>query len=211
MSNLILIISFLIKNIMKASEKIKTFIKSKEGFSLNPYLCHSGIYTVGWGHTGNVIPTKHYTKDECRELFDNDVKERERQLSIHLEHLGISYQQHEFDAVFSFMWNVGIGTLINDKFCYYLERYKEQGVVRYASYVNYHQAQFSAKKYEGMDISGVRFNFRLYIYAGSSVLAGLFVRRSQEALIFCGCWSDIENEEECLFPATFQTLGIKGF
>lgn len=196
---------------MKASEKIKTFIKSKEGFSLNPYLCPAGIYTVGWGHTGNVVPTKHYTKDECRILFEQDVKEREIMLNKHLENLGVSYQQHEFDAVFSFMWNLGIGTLVNDRFCYCLNLCRKQGVFKFSEYENFKQAQFVDSKYKNMDINGVRFHFRKYISANGKALAGLYIRRSQEAMIFNGCWDEIENEEMCLFPASFRSLGVHGF
>lgn len=196
---------------MKASEQIKEFIKVKESFSQQSYLCPAGVLTVGWGTTENVNPTKVYTVAECIELFELAVVKRESWLSNHIDNLGFKLYQHEFDAIFSFAWNLGLETVSSNRLIYQIVMAKEKGVIKPEEFMSYRQFCFHDNKYKGMDISAIRFIFRKYISVNNKASAGLFIRRSQEALIFCADWLNIKNEQNCLFPATFKSLGVHGF
>lgn len=105
---------------MNASETIKNYIKSKEGLHrvredglIAAYLCPAKVWTIGWGTTkyrsgkavaeGDVITPK-----QAQEYFDWDVSwfagAVERLVQVPLT-------QEQFDALVSFVYNVGAGAL----------------------------------------------------------------------------------------------------
>lgn len=96
---------------MKASSHIKEFIKTKEGFSLKPYLCSSGIPTIGWGSTiypNGVrvsITDKAITKERAQEIFDWHLSLFEKEVTSLV--VGVNLSQNQFDALLSFAYNVG--------------------------------------------------------------------------------------------------------
>jgi len=44
---------------------------------LKAYKCPAGVWTVGYGHTGNVRPDDIITQDEAEELLKRDLKVHE--------------------------------------------------------------------------------------------------------------------------------------
>lgn len=46
-----------------------------EGVRYEPYQDVVGVWTVCYGHTGNVVPGKKYTIDECKALLREDMLE----------------------------------------------------------------------------------------------------------------------------------------
>lgn len=46
-----------------------------EGVRYEPYRDVVGVWTVCYGHTGNVVPGKKYTIDECKALLREDMLE----------------------------------------------------------------------------------------------------------------------------------------
>lgn len=96
---------------MKASESIKAFIKECEGLRLTAYRCPSGVWTIGYGHTGaDVAPGKRITKAEAERLFEADLARFEAELGAVVGHLGL--RQGQYDALLSFAYNAGMGNLL---------------------------------------------------------------------------------------------------
>lgn len=96
---------------MKASEGIKTFIREKEGLRLTAYRCPSGVWTIGYGHTGaDVTPGKQISKAEAERLFEADLARFEGELGAVVGHLGL--RQGQYDALLSFAYNVGMRSFL---------------------------------------------------------------------------------------------------
>lgn len=96
---------------MKASESIKAFIKQCEGLKLTAYRCPSGVWTIGYGHTGtDVTPGKQISKAEAERLFETDLARFEAELGAVVGHLGL--RQGQYDALLSFAYNVGVRSLL---------------------------------------------------------------------------------------------------
>jgi len=92
---------------MKASEKIKNFIKNQEGLRLNAYLCPARIWTIGYGHTGSdVVKGRVITKEQADSYFNNDITIHENNVSKLVK---VPLNQNQFDALVSFEYNVGYG------------------------------------------------------------------------------------------------------
>lgn len=90
---------------MKTSENMIVIIKKFEGLRLKAYKCPAGVYTVGYGHTENV-----YADSEISELMADQIlrKDLEKFEKI-INDLDLPLLQCEFDALVSFVFNVGIG------------------------------------------------------------------------------------------------------
>ena len=94
---------------MQTSEKGRQFIQGWEGFSAVPYLCSGGVWTNGYGHTKGVTAhTPAITKAEADALFAIDLKRFE--LSV-MRLITASLNQNQFDALVSFVYNLGGGAL----------------------------------------------------------------------------------------------------
>ena len=81
------------------------FIKSFEGLSLEAYKCPAGVWTIGYGTTKNVTKCMKITKEQADDLFIEDVEPIERKLNS----LGVNFRQEQFDALVSWIFNLGSG------------------------------------------------------------------------------------------------------
>lgn len=90
---------------MKASVDAYELIKQFEGLRLEAYLCPAGIWTIGYGHTSDVSPNSFITIQEADEYLHRDVAAIEMQLNK----LNLSLRQCQWDAIVSFVFNIGIG------------------------------------------------------------------------------------------------------
>lgn len=90
---------------MKASIDAYELIKQFEGLRLEAYLCPAGIWTIGYGHTSGVSPNSFITIQEADEYLHRDVATIEMQLNK----LNLILRQCQWDAIISFVFNVGIG------------------------------------------------------------------------------------------------------
>jgi lysozyme len=81
----------------------------REGLELEAYLDDRGILTIGVGHTSAAGPPKveqgmKITRDEAQKIFRQDAQ---RFRSECRKTMHIPLHQHEFDAMASFLFNVG--------------------------------------------------------------------------------------------------------
>ena len=103
---------------MKTSEVGLNLIKHYEGYKTKPYRCPAGLWTVGYGHVindGRVLPTdcnRVFLKSEIDALLIADLKRFERGVTLYCP---VQLTQNQFDALISFSFNLGLGTLQRSK------------------------------------------------------------------------------------------------
>lgn len=90
---------------MKTSPKGIALIKEFEGLRLKAYKCSGGVWTIGYGHTAGVKPGMIITESQSEEYLKADLSAFER----YLNGLGLALNQNQFDALVSFIYNVGTG------------------------------------------------------------------------------------------------------
>lgn len=105
---------------MKISVKGYTAIACFEGYRQKAYLCPSGVWTIGYGHTGNVKPGDFISYRDATDLLNSDIAK----VANVVEKCG-ELTQGQFDALVSFVFNVGEGNfnkstlrkkVLNDRF-----------------------------------------------------------------------------------------------
>lgn len=144
---------------MKPSEKIRNFIKAREGLSLTTYRCPSGITTIGYGHTGlGVTMGLRITQQQADEWFAADLDVFASQLNRHLTERRIRLSQHQYDALVSFTFNVGLG--------------------------NFLASTLWRKLCAEPKDPTIPAEFRRWVYGNGKKLPGLVTRRQQEAQIY---------------------------
>lgn len=143
---------------MKTSEQGKALIKQYESCSLTPYLCPAGYWTIGWGHVITPADAKKFasgiSQSTADALFRLDLYNAEKSV-LSLSKVPLS--QGQFDALVSFVFNLGKG------------RYK---------------ASTLRMKLNRYDYEGARGQFPRWVYAAGRKLAGLIRRRKAEQDLF---------------------------
>ncbi|MCB0448213.1 MAG: lysozyme [Gelidibacter sp.] len=158
---------------MKISYTGLQIIKKYEGLSLKPYLCPAGIPTIGYGSTyyedGSKVTMKDYpiTKQKAELLLLNVVVDFERGVN---RLVTSTINQNQFDALVSFSYNVGLGSLKSSTLLKRVNNNPQDADICY---------QFS------------RWN-----KAGGKVLEGLTRRRKEEAELYFK--EDFNQAENCL-------------
>lgn len=90
---------------MRTSENGVELIKRFEGLELEAYQDIAGIWTIGYGHTGpDVEPGMKISEREAEEMLRRDLKPREQAVESAVK---VPLNQNEFDALVSFVYNVG--------------------------------------------------------------------------------------------------------
>lgn len=139
---------------MKASVDAYELIKQFEGLRLEAYLCPAGIWTIGYGHTSGVSPNSFITIQEADEYLHRDVATIEMQLNK----LNLSLRQCQWDAIVSFVFNVGIG--------------------------NFKASTLLAKIRINPDDNSIMDEFLRWVYANGKVMRGLQKRRLTEMKLY---------------------------
>ena len=99
---------------MRISQQGIDLIKQFEGCRLKPYLCPAKKWTVGYGHVlGNgatlaEADNRTFTKEEVDVLLRTDLARFERGV---LRYCTVYLSQSQFDALVSWSYNLGLGTL----------------------------------------------------------------------------------------------------
>lgn len=139
---------------MKASVDAYELIKQFEGLRLEAYLCPAGIWTIGYGHTSGVSPNSFITIQEADEYPHRDVAAIEMQLNK----LNLSLRQCQWDAIVSFVFNIGIG--------------------------NFKASTLLAKIRINPDDNSIIDEFLRWVYANGKVMRGLQKRRLTEMKLY---------------------------
>ena len=140
---------------MKTSVRGIEFIKEREGFRAEAYLCPSGVPTIGYGHTAGVVEGQTCTEAQAEEWLREDLAGAERAVT---ECAGEGLSQRRFDALVSFTFNVGAAAL------------RRSTLLRKV-------------KADPSDPS-IRDEFGRWVYGGGRVLPGLVARRRAEADLY---------------------------
>lgn len=101
---------------MQTSEKGINAIIAFEGMELDAYKCPSGVWTIGVGHTGYidgrlVQKGMSISEDKAMTVLKEDLKKFEDYLNK--QPFASRLNQNQFDALVSFVFNVGTGNFQN--------------------------------------------------------------------------------------------------
>jgi lysozyme len=140
---------------MRASKNCIDLIKRFEGLKLESYLCPAKIWTIGYGHTGKtVIEGLKITETEAEMLLGIDLDRFER----FLNGLYLRLNQNQFDALISFIYNIGNGNFLKS-------------------------TMLKKIKIDPDDLS-IRIEFNKWTKAKGKTLTGLITRRNAEAELY---------------------------
>jgi lysozyme len=93
---------------MKISKAGLDLIKHFEGCLLYGYKDVVGVPTIGYGHTGGVVVGHRITQVEADTLLRHDLDRFEESVD---KLVTVNINQHQFDALVAFSFNVGSGAL----------------------------------------------------------------------------------------------------
>ena len=99
---------------MSISDKGVELIAKYEGCRLEAYKCPAGIWTIGYGHTAGVQPGQTLpSKEAAKALLKEDLKKYGGHVNSCVKngHISFPLNQNQFDALTSFCYNCGSGTL----------------------------------------------------------------------------------------------------
>ena len=143
---------------MKTSDDGLALIKKYEGLRLTAYkpVATEKYYTIGWGHYGpDVKKGQTITEHKANELLKQDVRVAE----VALNNMGINFSQAQFDALVSWIFNLGAGAFATSTL-------KKRIVAR-------------------SDDELIASEIVKWVNAGGKPLLGLKRRRVDEANLFC--------------------------
>lgn len=84
------------------------FIKKFEGFRNTAYLCPAGIWTIGYGHTKGVTAGMSVNPSIASEFLIKDCAPIIKVLNT----MNLHFEQYQYDALASFIFNVGISAFL---------------------------------------------------------------------------------------------------
>ena len=141
---------------MKTSQGMKELIARFEGLRLKAYKCPAGIWTIAFGSTTfngkRVTEGLVITKEQAYEQLERDLAVFENGVG---RLVSKPINQDQFDALVSFSFNVGLGSLI--------------------------RSSVLKKVNANPNDPTIRDSFAMWNKAGGKVLAGLTKRRKAEA------------------------------
>ncbi len=139
---------------MKATNYALLLIKSFEQLRLNSYLCPAGVWTIGYGHTAGVHQGMQINEKTADAFLQQDVSKAEEEVN----RLRQDFTQEQFDALVSFVFNVGTQAFRLSTLRKLVER-------------NPNDPKIASE-------------FRRWVYAGNTMLPGLVKRREQEIKLY---------------------------
>ena len=139
---------------MNTSQNGIDLIKHFEGCELYAYKCPAGVWTIGYGHTKDVAPGMQITEDDAHNMLVEELNEYETYVNTLVS---VPLNQNQFDALVSWVYNLGGGNL------------KASTILKV----------LNSGDYEGVPAQIMRWN-----KAGGKVLEGLTRRRQAEADLF---------------------------
>ena len=103
---------------MKASDRLIEALKRFEGLRTEAYQCAAGRWTIGYGHTLTAREGMIIDEQRAEHLLRQDLKTIERWLTSK----NITDEQHQFDALVSFIFNLGIASFYDSTLRKVIER-----------------------------------------------------------------------------------------
>ena len=140
---------------MNIGQKGINLIKHFEGCELNAYKCPAGVWTIGYGHIKGVSEGMSITQEQAEQMLLDELKEYENYIN---ELVTVNLSQNQFDALVSWVYNLGPANLQSSTFL---------------------------KVLNSGDYSGVPAQIERWNKAGGKVLEGLIRRREAESALFC--------------------------
>ena len=141
---------------MNIGTKGLDLIRFFEGLELNAYQCAAGVWTIGYGHTKDVQQGMTISEARANEMLAEELNEYESSINGLVT---VELNQDQFDAMVSWVYNLGVGNL------------KASTLLKV----------LNAGDYDGVPAQMMRWN-----KAGGKVLEGLTRRRQAEADMFSG-------------------------
>jgi len=141
---------------MKISQYGIDLIKHFEGCELEAYQCAAGVWTIGYGHTKGVQPGDQWSESHANHMLEVELEEYENYVSTAVT---VPLSQNQFDALVSWVYNLGNGNLTSSTML---------------------------KVLNSGDYAGVPAQIKRWNKAGGKVLEGLTRRRQAEADMFEG-------------------------
>ena len=129
-------------------------IKRFEGLRLNSYQDSVGVWTIGYGHTQNVVKGMTISEAEAENFLRSDSASA---VNAVRKLVTVPLDQNQFDALVSFVFNLGAGALAGSTLL----------------------RKLNAGSYD--DAAG---EFGKWVHAGGKVLPGLVKRREAERQLF---------------------------
>ena len=139
---------------MKSTNYALLLIKRFEQLRLNSYLCPAGKWTIGYGHTDGVHQGMLITEKTADAFLKQDIQKAEDEVN----RIDADLTQEQFDALVSFVFNVGTQAFRVSTLRKLIERDPND------------------KK--------IADEFRRWVYAGNKMLPGLVKRREQEIKLY---------------------------
>ena len=139
---------------MKISNTGIDLIKHFEGCETEAYLCPAGVPTIGYGHIKGVQMGDVITEAQAHEMLVEELDEYESYIN---DLVTVSLNQNQFDAMVSWVYNLGGGNL---------------------------RASTLLKVLNSGDYAGVPAQIMRWNKAGGKVLERLTRRRQAEADLF---------------------------
>jgi lysozyme len=147
---------------MKTSEEGRALIKKFEGCELEAYQCSANVWTIGYGHTQGIKEGDVCTQEDADRMLEEDLEEFEGYVQ---EAVNVPLEQHEFDALVAWTYNLGPSNL---------------------------RSSTMLKRLNDSNFDQVPSEMRRWNKAGGKVLDGLVRRREAESLLFTNeDWSHV--------------------
>lgn len=132
------------------SAALLALLTMDEGTRYKPYRDSGGVLTVCQGHTGNIDPSRTYTKEECKKFLEEDTL---RHGAAVLSCVKRPLTQNQYDAFTRFTFNVGPRAFCNSTL---------------------------AKKFNAGDVAGACAELLRWVYVKGELDRGLVNRRKRE-------------------------------
>lgn len=139
---------------MQTSESGIKFIRDHEGCVLTAYQDGGGVWTIGVGHTRGVKAGQAITKAQADAFLADDIAPVETCINQSVE---VALNQNQFDALASFIFNVGETA------------FKKSTLL---------------KKLNAGDYRGAADQFTRWVYDNNVFVQGLYNRRVDEKALF---------------------------
>ncbi len=144
----------------------RKIIMDSEGLYLTSYKCPAGIWTIGWGHTGDVQPGMKITKHQAEVILEHDLQRFEEMVD---NAVMVPLNANQFSALVSFAFNVGPGAKDKKDGFVMLKSGKPSSLLR----------KLNASAY----LSAAE-EFNKWVHGGGKILPGLVKRRAAERALF---------------------------